>query len=53
MAPTGMFDSFRKYILFHSEFKFIISLYFILNEENYIESIDKNKVKFVLTYEEF
>ena len=49
----SMFDSFRKYILFHQEFKFIISLYFILNEENYIESIDKETIKFVLTYEEF
>ena len=50
----SMFETFRKYILFHQEFKFIISLYFILNEENYIKSInEEEKPKFVLTYEEF
>ena len=53
MASSMMFESFRKYILFHSEFNFIISLYFILNEENYIDSLDKDKTKFVLTYAEF
>ena len=49
---TSMYEAFKNYILFQEEFLFKISLYFIFNEENRIETID-GKLKFVLTYEKF
>ena len=52
IMATSMFEAFKKYILFQEDFLFKISLYFIFNEENHIETIS-GKLKFVLTYEKF
>ena len=49
---TSMYESFKKYILFQEDFLFKISLYFIFNEENRIETIN-GELKFVLTYQKF
>ena len=50
---TLMYEKFKNYVLFHEEFLFKISLYYIFNEENSIYSTVKNETKFVLTYEKF
>lgn len=47
-----MYERFKNYILFQEDFLFKISLYFIFNEENYVETIS-GKLKFVLTYKQF
>ena len=49
---TSMYEAFKKYILFQEDFLFKISLYFIFNEENSIQTIN-GELKFVLTYEKF
>ena len=49
---TSIYEAFKNYILFQEHFLFKISLYFIFNEENRVETLD-NKLKFVLTYEKF
>ena len=49
---TSMYEAFKKYILFQEDFLFKISLYFIFNEENRVETLN-GKLKFVLTYEKF
>ena len=49
---TSMYEAFKNYVLFHEEFIFKISLYFIFNEENRVKTAS-GEVKFVLTYEKF
>ena len=49
---TSMYEAFKKYILFQEDFLFKISLYFIFNEENSVETIN-GELKFVLTYQKF
>ena len=49
---TSIYESFKNYVLFHEEFMFKISLYFIFNENNRIETAS-GELKFVLTYEKF
>ena len=49
---TSMYEAFKKYVLFHQDFMFKISLYFIFNEENSVQTVN-NELKFVLTYEKF
>ena len=49
---TSNYESFKKYILFHKEFQFIVSFYFILNEENCVE-IKNDEPTFLMTYEKF
>ena len=48
----SMYSKFKKYILFHEDFIFITSLYFIFNEKNEVKNIN-NEVKFVMTYKTF
>ena len=47
-----MYEGFKNYTLFQEDFLFKISLYFILNEENYVKTLS-GEPKFVLTYEKF
>ena len=49
---TSMYEAFKKYILFQEDFLFKISLYFIFNEENRVETLN-GELKFMLTYEKF
>ena len=47
-----MFDRFKDYVLFHEDFRFKVSLYFIFNEQNCVKS-KSGEIKFVLTYQAF
>ena len=49
---TSIYDTFKDYVLFHEDFKFKISLYFIFNEQNYVKTAS-GEIKFVLTYQKF
>ena len=49
---TSMYQSFKKYVLFEEDFLFKISLYFIFNEANRVET-ESGELKFVITYEKF
>ena len=49
---TSIYESFKNYVLFEEEFMFKISLYFIFNEQNRIETAS-GEIKFVLTYQQF
>ena len=50
MAESSYSD-FKKYILFHEEFLFIVSLYEILNEKHEVKT--SNKKKFIMPYQKF
>ena len=47
------YSQFKKYILFQEDFLFITSLYFIFNEENKVNTIDNNELKFIMSYDKF
>ena len=49
---TSIYESFKNYVLFHEEFMFKLSLYFILNEQNCIKTAS-GELKFILTYQNF
>ena len=49
---TSIYDTFKDYVLFHEDFRFKISLYFIFNEQNRVETAS-DEIKFVLTYQHF
>ena len=49
---TSIYDTFKDYVLFHEDFKFKISLYFIFNEQNRVKTLN-GEIKFVLTYQNF
>ena len=51
MAESN-YSEFKKYILFHEEFLFIVSLYEILNEKHEVKTIDGKK-KFIMCYQKF
>ena len=46
------YETFKNYVLFHQDFVFKISLYFIFNEENFIKTSGDDP-KFMMTYEKF
>ena len=46
------YSEFKKYILFHEEFAFIISLYQILNEKFEVKT-DNGQLKFIMSYQNF
>ena len=43
------YSQFKKYILFHEEFVFIISLYQILNEKYEVKT-NNGQLKFIMSY---
>ena len=51
-SPSSMFQKFKDYTLFHEDFRFKISLYYIFNEQNYVTS-KNGEIKFILTYQTF
>ena len=52
MATSSIYDTFKDYVLFHEDFRFKVSLYFIFNEQNRVET-KSGEIKFVLTYQAF
>ena len=50
---TSRYNQFKKYVLFHEDFLFKISLYFIFNEQNVLGTIENDNLQFMLTYKQF
>ena len=46
------YSEFKKFILFHEEFVFIMTLYEILNEKYEVKT-DNGKLKFIMSYQNF
>ena len=51
-TSTSTYEAFKKYILFHKEFQFVVSFYFILNKENCVD-ITSDEPTFLMTYQKF
>ena len=51
-SSSTIYDEFKNYVLFHEDFRFKVSLYFIFNEQNRVKTAS-GEVKFVLTYQAF
>ena len=51
-TSSSIYDTFKDYVLFHEDFRFKISLYYIFNEQNRVKTAS-GEIKFVLTYQAF
>ena len=52
MATSSIYDIFKDYVLFQEDFRFKVSLYYIFNEQNRVQTAS-GEIKFVLTYQAF